>query len=371
MNTSGEQIPVLDLKPEMDEIWDEVNAAIQGVLRSGQFILGPYVEAFEQDVAAYLGTAYSVGVNSGTDALVIALRASGVGPGDEVITSPFTFFATAESIDNIGATSVFVDIDPTTFNIDPDAIAARIGPKTKAIVPVHLFGHAADMDPILALAAEHNLKVIEDVAQAFGAEYKGRKLGTIGDAGAYSFFPSKNLGGCGDGGLIATHNPAIANESRRLRAHGATQKYYNEVLGYNSRLDALQAAILSVKLKRIEAQNAGRRRVAAAYNERLAGIDAIVLPQALEYTTHVYHQYTIRILDGRRDAVQKALQAAGIQTMVYYPVPCHKLPIYAGRNETLPQAEKAAAEVLSLPIWPQMTEATIDRVVEALRAALA
>jgi len=352
-------IPPYDPRPEIEVLWDEIHAAIDRVLRSGRFILGPEVEAFEAEVAAYLGVKFAIGVNSGTDALVIALRALGVGPGDEVITTPFTFFATAEAISLVGATPVFVDIDPLTFNIDPHQIPAAITPRTKAILPVHLYGHAADMDPILEVAQAHGLKVLEDVAQAFGGAYKGRKLGSLGHAAAFSFFPTKNLGGFGDGGLIATNDPAVAEQARMLRAHGARKKYYNETLGYNSRLDALQAAVLRVKLKRVDEWNARRREIAARYHEALAEVKGLILPSEQSYAYHVYHQYTVRVLHGRRDEVRQRLADAGIGTMVYYPVPVHRLPVYAWPEGSLPRAEQAAREVLSLPMGPMQRESCI------------
>ncbi|NPA93751.1 MAG: DegT/DnrJ/EryC1/StrS family aminotransferase [Chloroflexi bacterium] len=344
------RIPIYDPRPEIEALWDEIHAAIDRVLRSGRFILGPEVEAFEREVAEYLGVKYAIGVNSGTDALVIALRALGIGPGDQVITTPFTFFATAEAISLVGAQPVFVDIDPVTFNIDPARIPAAITPRTKAILPVHLYGHAADMDPILEIAREHGLKVLEDVAQAFGGAYKGRKLGSLGDAAAFSFFPTKNLGGFGDGGLIATNDPQVADLARMLRAHGARRKYYNEMLGYNSRLDALQAAVLRVKLKHVDEWNRRRREVAARYQKALGKLEGVILPREMSYAYHVYHQYTVRILHGRREEVRRRLTEAGIGTMVYYPVPLHRLPVYAWPEGSLLHAERAAREVLSLPM---------------------
>lgn len=365
------KIPVLDLTPEIEALWDELMAAIQGVLKSGQFIMGPNVKAFEQEVAAYLGVKHAVGVNSGTDALTIALRAAGIGPGAEVITTPFTFFATAEAISQVGATPVFVDIDPKTFNINPDLIEPAITSRTRAILPVHLYGQAADMDPIMELAEKYNLKVIEDTAQAFGGEYKGRKLSTIGDAGCFSFFPSKNLGAFGDGGLIATNDDEIAEKARMLRVHGAKKKYYNEVVGYNSRLDELQAAILRVKLPHIDEWNEARRQAAKRYNELLKDVPGVVTPYEAPYAGHVYHQYTIRLPGGMRDKVKHFLADQGIGTMVYYPVPVHKLPVYAGYNYSLAEAEKAAVDVLSLPIWPEIAKEIQVRVTRVLEDALA
>ncbi|WP_279165371.1 DegT/DnrJ/EryC1/StrS family aminotransferase [Thermus scotoductus] len=347
-----DRIPILDLVPEVEFLWDDLMAAITRVLRSGQFILGPEVETFEREVAEYLGAKHAIGLNSGTDALVIGLRALGVGPGDEVITTPFTFFATAEAISLVGATPVFVDIDPRTFNINPELIPPAITPRTKAILPVHLYGRPAEMDSILAIAEEHGLKVLEDCAQAFGATYRGKKVGTLGHAGAFSFFPSKNLGAYGDGGLLVTNDDGVAELARMLRAHGSRRKYYNEIIGYNSRLDALQAAILRVKLPHVDRWNERRREVARRYNQLLAGVPGLVLPEVSE--GHVSHQYTVRVLGGKRDGVQRRLDGLKIGTMVYYPVPLHRLPVYGYPSGSFPWAERLATEVLSLPIWPQM-----------------
>jgi dTDP-4-amino-4,6-dideoxygalactose transaminase len=360
------RIPVYDPLPEVEFLWPELEEAFRRVMRSGRYILGPEVEAFEEEVAAYLGVKHAIGVNSGTDALVIALRALGVGPGDEVITTPFTFFATAEAISLVGATPVFVDIDPRTFNINPDLIPSAITPRTKAILPVHLYGLPAEMDPILEIARSHGLKVLEDCAQAFGATYKGRKVGTLGDAGAFSFFPTKNLGGFGDGGLIATNSDEVADRARMLRAHGSRRKYYNEAVGYNSRLDALQAAFLRVKLRHVDAWNEARRQVALRYNELLSDIPGLVLPEVSP--GHVFHQYTVRVLGGR-DLVAEALAREGVGTMVYYPVPLHRLPVYDHMGVALPEAERAAREVLSLPMGPFLTEKGIAAIANAFRRA--
>lgn len=370
MRTMTQQIPILDLSPETEALWDELIPAIQGVIRSGHFILGPNVKAFEREVADYLGVRHAIGLNSGTDALVIGLRALGIGPGDEVITTPFTFFATAEAVSMVGATPVFVDIEPDTFNLDIAQVEARLTPRTKAVIPVHLFGHAVDMDPLLALAESHNLKILEDVAQAFGGEHRGRKLGTLGDVGAFSFFPTKNLGCYGDGGLVTTNDDQLAEQMRMLRAHGSKRKYFNEEIGYNSRLDEMQAAILRVKLPHIDSYNEGRRRVAAGYAELLSCLSGLVLPTDQPYATPVYHQYTVRIKGHQRDAVQQWLVDAGIGTMVYYPVPVHKLPVYKGLGFELPVAEAAAEEVLSLPIWPHMHGDVQAHIVNVLRCAL-
>ena len=326
---SAIQIPILDLKPQYQSIKADIQAAIDKVLESGQFIMGPTVRQFEADVAQYLGVKHAIGVNSGTDALVSGLRALGIGPGDEVITTPFSFFATAESISCVGAKPVFVDIDKASFNIAPDRIKEAITPKTKAIMPVHLYGNPAAMAKICAIATEHDLKVIEDCAQAFGAVYAGacsgcqqtcddalrasftgKKVGTIGDIGAFSFFPTKNLGAYGDGGLITTNDDTLADLARMLRAHGAKKKYHNEILGYNSRLDAMQAAILGVKLKHIDSWNENRRGVAQTYNNLLADVSDVITPHVAD--GHVFHQYTIRILGGKRDAAKQAMADAGL-----------------------------------------------------------
>lgn len=383
MRESQIKIPILDLKPQYESLKDEINEAIARVVESGQFIMGPDVKLFEQEVAAYLGVKHAIALNSGTDALFLSLRALGLGAGDEVITTPFTFFATAEAISHVGATPVFVDIDERTFNIHADLIEEKITERTKAILPVHLFGRPAEMGKIMALVNKYNLKVVEDCAQSFGALYQGncstcdgscqpdtyvdKQTGTIGDIGAYSFFPSKNLGAYGDGGLFATNDDTLAESARMLRVHGSRKKYYNEVVGYNSRLDTLQAAILRVKLPHIDTWNEGRRLVAQRYDQLLKEIPGIVTPKVAPCPEHVYHQYTIRILDGKRDAVQQHLKESGISTMVYYPVPVHRLPIYIEMGCSLPVAEAAVREVLSLPIWPDMAIEVQERVVEVLK----
>ncbi|WP_216320693.1 DegT/DnrJ/EryC1/StrS family aminotransferase [Deinococcus aestuarii] len=367
-STELTRIPILDLSPEIDELWDELNAAVQRVMRSGHFIMGPDVLAFEEEVAAYLGVKHAVGVNSGTDALIIGLRALGIGSGDEVITTPFTFFATAESISSVGATPVFADIDPKTYNIDPAEVRRHITPRTRAIMPVHLYGNPCEMDEIMAIAEEHGLLVIEDCAQSFGARYRGKQTGTIGNVGAYSFFPSKNLGAFGDGGLLVTDDDDVAELARMLRAHGSRKKYHNEMLGYNSRLDTIQAAILRVKLPHIDRWNEGRRRVAATYNELLRDVSGIVTPELSE--GHVFHQYTIRLTDADRDEVQKRLEEQGIGTMVYYPVPQDQLPIYEEKYSVQPQSALAAGQVLSLPIGPCLGRVEQVQVKAALKNAL-
>lgn len=360
------RIPVYNPLHEVDFLWPELEEAFRRVMRSGQYILGPEVEAFEQEVAQYLGVKHAIGLNSGTDALFIGLRALGIDPGDEVITTPFTFFATAEAISLVGATPVFVDIDPGTFNINPDLIESAITSRTKAIVPVHLYGRPAEMAPILALAKQYGLKVLEDCAQAFGATYRGKKVGTLGHAGAFSFFPSKNLGAYGDGGVLATDDDQIAETARMLRAHGSRRKYHNEMVGYNSRLDALQAAFLRVKLRHVDAFNVRRREVAHLYRELLKGVPGLILPEEVE--GHVFHQYTVRF-PGKRDRVAEALSREGVGAMVYYPVPLHRLPVYAHMGAALPEAERAAEEVLSLPMGPFLSEEDLLRVADVLRGA--
>lgn len=366
MNEQRETIPIFDPTPEIEEQWDDLMKAIEGVVRSGHFILGPNVEAFEEEIAAYLGVRHAIGVNSGTDALVISLRAMGIGAGDEVITTPFTFFATAESISNVGATPVFVDIDPITFNIDPELIERAITPRTKAILPVHLYGHPAEMDRITAIAEAHGLKIVEDCAQAMGAEHRGRKVGTFGQANAFSFFPTKNLGAFGDAGLVTTNDQEVAELARMLRAHGSKRKYENEVLGYNSRLDELQAAVLRVRLRRMDEANESRRRVAAGYNRLLEEAPGITPPAERHGTHHVFHQYTVRVADGRRDQIRMRLSKAGIGSMVYYPVPVNRLTPYLLEAAATPEAETAATEVVSLPVWSGMSTDMLRRVCGAL-----
>jgi dTDP-4-amino-4,6-dideoxygalactose transaminase len=364
----GKPIPLLDLAPEIEAIWDEIEAETLAVLRSGRYVLGPAVESFEREVADYLGVRHALGVNSGTDALLLAMVALGIGPGDEVITSPFTFFATAETISLVGATPVFVDILPDPLTIDPERIEPAITPRTRAIIPVHLFGHPADMNAISAIAERHDLRVIEDVAQAFGASDRGRRLGSLGEVAAFSFYPSKNLGAFGDAGLLATDRGEVAEAARLLRTHGSVQRDVHDRLGYNSRLDELQAAILRVKLRHVDDWNDARRRVAQAYDRRLAGVEGIRTPPAAPDARHVYHQYTLRVGGGRRDALAAALEREGIGTAIYYRTPVHRLEVYAGGGPQLPEAEAAAGEVLSLPMGPFLESGSIDRVVDAIRS---
>ncbi len=367
-------IPMLDLGPEIESIWQEMSEVAQRVLRSGYFVGGPEVQGFESDAAEYLGVDHAVALNSGTDALVIGLRALGVGPGDEVITSPFTFFASPESIGIIGATEVFADVDPESFNLDPGRVEEAVTPRTRALMPVHLFGRPADMDAISDIAARHDLAVIEDAAQSFGARFgpdsrfEGRQTGSVGEVGAFSFYPTKNLGACGDGGLLVTHDPDVAARARLLRDHGSARRYENETLGYNSRLDAIQAGLLRVKLPRLDRNNEARRAAASRYAELFAGVDGVTAPSVVD--GHVFHQYTIRVSGGRRDEVQAALRQASIGSMIYYPIPCHRLPVYADRRISMPVTERLAGEVLSLPIWPAIEPGDQQRVVEVISEVL-
>ncbi|MEX0686761.1 MAG: DegT/DnrJ/EryC1/StrS family aminotransferase [Balneolales bacterium] len=361
-------IPILNLNPEIEQLRPEINKAIARVIDTTQFIMGPEVKSFEREVADYLGVKYALGVNSGTDALVIALRTLDIGPGDEVITTPFSFFATAESIGIVGAKPVFVDIDAASFNINIDLIEDAITSKTKAIMPVHLYGRPCNMDAIMDIAKRHDLKVIEDCAQSFGARYNESHTGTIGQVGAYSFFPSKNLGAFGDGGLIATNDEGIAEMADKLRKHGAVKKYHNEILGYNSRLDSIQAAVLRVKLPYIDSWNEGRIKAAHHYNRYFDGIEGIKAPEIVE--GHIFHQYTVCFEAKKRDKIQAFLKNNGIGTMIYYPIPQDQLPIYAGQYEEMPVSLQLGNEVLSLPIGPSISEHDLKTVAEAVIKAI-
>ncbi len=359
-------VPLLDLRLQFNLIAEEIRPAIEEVLQKQSFILGPTVAAFEKDIAAYCVAKHAVGVSSGTDALLVSLMALGVGPGDEVITTPYTFFSTAGSVSRVCAKPVFVDIDPRTFNIDPSQIEEAITEKTKAIIPVHLFGQCADMDPILSLAKKHNFKVIEDAAQAIGAKYKGRNAGTMGDLGCFSFFPSKNLGGFGDGGMVVTDNAELAERVALLRAHGSKPKYYHSVIGGNFRLDALQAAVLRVKLKHLDSWTERRRRNAALYDELFKPL-SVTMPFIQEHNFCIYNQYVIRIR--QRDKLMSFLKEKGIGCEIYYPLPLHLQKCYEHlgyRKGDLPESEKAAAESVAIPIFPELTEQQQRYVVEQI-----
>jgi dTDP-4-amino-4,6-dideoxygalactose transaminase len=364
-------VPILDLKAQYASIKEEIQAAIHAVLENQHFILGPEVKALEKEIAEYCGTKYAVGVASGTDALILSLKACGIGPGDEVIVPSFSFIATADAVSLLGATPVFADIQPDTYNIDPAGIERLITPRTKAIIPVHLYGQAADMDPLLSLARTHNLKIVEDTAQAIGATYKGRRVAGIGDIGCISFFPSKNLGGYGDGGMVVTNSEEMHRHLVSLRAHGSIKKYFSEEQGWNSRLDELQAGILRVKLRYLDQWSSGRRKVADRYDELLAGLSEVITPARNGFGDHVFHQYTVRV--PHRDALQKQLAMAGVTTMVYYPTPMHLQPIYATlgyREGDLPVTEAACQQVFSLPMFPELQSEQIEYVVDSLRQAL-
>lgn len=362
-------IPMVDLKTQYALIRDEIDAGLREALDSCAFVLGPQVQAFEREAAAYLGVKHAIGVANGTEALHLALRAAGIGEGDEVIAPAFTFIATAEAIRYVGATPVFVDIDPSTFNVTPDIVAAAVGEKTRAVLPVHLFGQPCDMAGLQAVCERHDLILFEDCAQSFGAHIEGRQTGSFGLAAGFSFFPSKNLGAYGDGGLVATQDDGIAHKIKMLRNHGSEVRYYHETIGYNSRLDELQAAVLRVKLRHIETFNQSRRRAARRYSERLAGLPLSV-PHEDGIGVHVYHQYTL--LSDRRDDIVAALQKADIACAVYYPVPLHRQKAFAGDRDapSLPVTESVAARCLSLPMYPELTDAQIDEIVGVIRTAL-
>ncbi|MBA3714947.1 MAG: DegT/DnrJ/EryC1/StrS family aminotransferase [Pyrinomonadaceae bacterium] len=358
-------IPILDLKQQYVAIQDEINTAIQGVLESTQFVLGPAVNELERRVAAYCECQHGVGVASGTDALRLSLAALEIGPGDEVITTPFTFVATANTISHSGAKPVFVDIEPGTYNLDPAAVEDAITPRTKAIMPVHLYGQSAEMDTIMDVAERYGLKIIEDCAQAIGARYKGKRLGSIGHIGCLSFFPSKNLGAYGDAGMVVTNDEGLAEKIDVLRRQGGHKKYYHEVLGFNSRLDTLQAAILNVKLNYLEQWNEGRRTVAHRYNDLLSDMP-VVTPYESPDSHHVYHQYTIR--SPQRDELASHLKEHGVSTMIYYPIPLHHQQLYAEMSALhFPNAELAGREVLSLPIFPELTERDQEFIADTIR----
>lgn len=359
-------IPMLDLTRQYASLRSDIDAAIAQVIANGHFIGGPNVAAFETELAAYCGSTHAVGLNSGTDALYLALRALGLGPGDEVITTPFTFVANAEAIELCGATPIFVDIDPVTFNIDPNQVDAAVGIRTKALLPVHLYGLPAAMDELMRIARKHHLAVVEDCAQAIGAPIDEKRAGTIGDVGTISFFPSKNLGAYGDGGAVVTNDAAIAERIRRLRAHGSVAKYQHVESGVNSRLDEMQAAILRVKLPYLDEWIAQRRAVASAYRRELQPLEPVLAPA--DEPAHTYHQFTIRVKE--RDRVAEALKRQGVQTAVHYPVPVHLQEAYRSLEAgPFPESERASTEVLSLPMFPELELAEIANVALALGEA--
>lgn len=372
MNQSLNSIPAFDNRQQYSTLEPEISAAVLELLASGRYIGGPVVAEFEQAFAAYHGVSECIGCNSGTDALFLALRGLNIGAGDEVITTPFTFIATSEVVSAVGATPVFVDIDPQTYNLDISQVAAAITPQTKAIIPVHLFGQSADMDGLMQLATQHNLAIIEDCAQATGATWNRQKVGSIGHVGCFSFYPTKNLGGCGDGGAITTNDPELAARMRVIKEHGQRNRYYYEEVGVNSRLDAIQAVILTIKLRYLDEWNQKRIAIAKRYQEYLANVPGIILPQQNPQGKSVWNQYTIRVLNGQREAFRQKLQDQGVNTMVYYPMPLHIQPVYKNlgyQPGQLPVSEQLSNEVVSLPMFPELSPEQQDRVIYAIKDA--
>ena len=366
------KVPFLDLKAQYEPIKEDIAKAINDVMEKTAFAGGPFVKKFEEEFAAFCGTKQCIGVGSGTDALWLALLGLGIGPGDEVITVPNTFIATAEAISYCGAKPVFVDVDEKTYNMDPALIERAITPKTKAIIPVHLFGQMADMDAIMEIARSHGLSVIEDACQAHGAEYKGRKSGTIGDAGCFSFYPGKNLGAYGEAGAVVTNDEELDKKIRMLRDHGQAMKYHHTYIGWNARMDGIQGAILSVKLKHLEKWTEARRRNAKIYDELLQEVPEVVMPKEMAYGKHVYHLFAIRVAD--RDRMIPALAEKEIFCGIHYPIPIHLLDAYKSLNlgkGSFPVAEKSASEFVSLPMFPELTREKIAFVVKGLKESLA
>lgn len=370
-------VPFIDLVAQYQTIRDEVRSTVDQVFETQHFVLGEEVELLEEEIAAYCDARYAIGCASGTDAIVLSLLALGIGPGDEVITSPFTFFATAGAIHRVGAVPKFVDIDPVTYNLDPELVEQEINDKTKAIMPVHIFGQCADMESLWRLSVRHNLPIIEDACQAIGAEYRGRRAGVLGTVGCFSFFPTKNLGGAGDGGIITTDDAEIAARLKRLRVHGDVGGYNHVEVGFNSRLDSLQAAVLRVKLRHLDSWSDARGENARAYNEMFRSrnlLSSIDTPVVAADQRHVYNQYTLRVRGGRRDEVMKHLRANGVGCAVYYPIPLHmqKCFDYLGcQPNDFPESNRAAQEVLSLPIFSELTDEQLLRVADVLEEATA
>lgn len=362
------KIPIINLKRQYQAFKPYIDDAIREVVDSQNFILGPWVKKLEEKVASYIGVSYGIGVASGTDALLLSLKSAGVRPGDEVITTPFTFVATASTIALAGATPVFVDINPKTFNMDPDKVREAITERTKGLAVVHLYGLSADMAELLDIADSHGLFIIEDGAQAFGGTYKGNKLGSFGLSGAFSFFPSKNLGGFGDGGMVVTSREDIAEKVRMLRQHGGKDKYNAELLGHNSRLDSLQASVLLAKLEYVDQWNRNRRTIASLYNEGLKGINNLSIPYEPPEAHHVYYQYTLRT--PKRNALKKFLEERGIETRIYYPYPLHRQELFKSLGRvygSLEEVEKASNEILSLPMDPLQTEEETKKVIQSIK----
>ena len=374
MSSPARPIPILDLTRYDEELRRDIAQAVEEVFSSGRFVLGPANEAFEKSLAERLGVRHVLGVASGTDALLVALMALDVGPGDEVVTSPFSFFASAGAVARLGAKPVFVDIDSATFNLDPSRLERALTPRTKAIQPVHLYGQTADMEPILEIARRRGIPVLEDACQAIGATHGGRPAGTLGTLGAFSFYPTKNLGAAGDAGAVATDDDALAALVKSLRVHGSTATYFHDRVGGNFRMDALQAAVLSVKLPRLDGWTERRRAIAKRYDVLFgdaARAGRLVLPVEAPGRRHVYHQYVVRVAD--RNALKARLAERGIGSSVFYPVPLHLQKCFAalgGREGDFPQAERAAQEVLALPMFAELTDAEVDRVVSEVLAGL-
>lgn len=380
------KVPFFDAKRQFERLRPQLLEAAERVLASGRYVLGEEVARFEEEIAQYLGVKYAIGVASGTDALWLSLKALGVGPGDFVLTSPFTFFATVSAILNTGALPVFADIDPLTYNLDPTKVEESLEGKNpvwerlgidprrvKVLLPVHLYGFPAKMDYLMDIARRYQLAVVEDAAQALGAEHRGQKVGTIGDLGAFSFFPTKNLGAFGDGGLVVTNNEVLAQKVRMLRAHGSQCKYYHELVGTNSRLDALQAALLRVKLGYLDKWIDARRRIAAQYTKAFNAREGIDPPAEADGSRHTYHQYTVRVSQGSRDDLRAFLQEQGVGTMVYYPTPAHLQPALENlgyREGDFPEAERASREVLSLPVFPELRIEEVIYVIQKLLLGL-
>jgi dTDP-4-amino-4,6-dideoxygalactose transaminase len=365
------KVPFLDLKSHHAPMLNEINGAIREVVESSAFAGGPFVERFEDDFAAYCSSSYAIGVGSGTDALWLVLLALGVGPGDEVITVPNTFMATAEAITYCGARPVFVDVHERTYTMEPSALTKAITPRTKAIIPVHLFGQPADMDPIVETARQHGLFVIEDAAQAHGAEYKGRKVGTLGDAACFSFYPGKNLGAFGEAGAVVTDSAALQEKIRVLRDHGQVRKYHHTLVGWNCRMDGIQAAVLRIKLRYLEQGNQLRRAHASRYDQALDGIETVITPWREAHIRHVYHIYAIRVQD--RDEVMQFLTEEGIGCGIHYPVPVHLQWAYRGlgyEQGVFPVAEQCAREFVSLPMFPELTQQQVETVIQGVKDAV-
>jgi dTDP-4-amino-4,6-dideoxygalactose transaminase len=359
---------MIDLRAQYQRIKDEVDAAVAEVFATQGFVGGPKIDSFEQSVTTYLGGGHAVAVASGTDALLLALKAAGIQSGDEVITTPFSFFATAGAIVNAGATPVFADIDPITFNISPEKVAARITPNTRALMPVHLYGQCADMDALRSIARQHHLAIIEDAAQSFGARYKGAMAGLLGDLAAVSFYPTKNLGGAGDGGMVVASDAAVAANLRLLRSHGAGSTYYHTIVGTNSRLDAIQAAVLLVKLKYLDKWNEQRRLIAEYYTANLKDLPGVTCPTEMDGNYHIYHQYVVRV--PRRDAACEYFRGKRVGCAVFYPLPLHRQECfrhYGYDEDALPEASRACREVLALPMYAELTRDQQDLVIETLR----